>query len=250
LRSNRERQRANPTRIREARFVTLLTAEEWAAFQLSLLVGVVAVVMNFPVAVWLGYRFSRKPFRIQWLIELLVHLPLVLPPVVVGYLLLVLCGRRSVIGGAFETVFGTPIVFTWLGAVLASSIVSLPLMTRSMRLAFDGVDDRLAIAARTLGASPWRVFRTIWLPLAGQGLMAAVVLGFARSLSEFGATVMIAGNIPGRTQTIPLAIYSHVYRPDGMASAWRLVFLSIVIAAVALAASESLERRRRRNASA
>jgi len=226
--------------------MSFLTVTEWHALRLSLQVAVVAVVLSLPVAVLLGYALARWRFPGRTVVELLINLPLVLPPVVTGFILLVAFGQEGPLGKLLGRLFGIRITFTWLGAVLASAVVSFPLMVRAIRLAFQGVDPRLEQAARSLGASPFRAFATVALPLARRGVIAGAVLAFARSLSEFGATIMVAGNIAGQTQTIPLAIYSLASRPGGVEQSWRLVGLSILLAAGALILSEWLERRQTR----
>ncbi len=220
-----------------------LSSEEWQALRLSLQVGICAVLLSLPLAVAAGYYLARGDAWGKWLLELVVNLPLVLPPVVTGFLLLMLLSPRGPLGGALESWFGVRIVFTWMGAALAAAIVSFPLMVRAIRLAFQDIDPRLEMAARSLGASRMRAFWTISLPLARRGLFAGCILAFARSLGEFGATIMVAGNIVGETQTIPLAIFSSANRLDGKSAVWRLVVLSILVAATALALSEWLERR-------
>ena len=227
----------------------LLTIEEWHALRLSFQVAACAALVGLPLAVAIGYRLARSRVRGKWLVEVLVNLPLVLPPVVVGYLLLVCFSPRGPVGSLLLAWFGVKVVFTWWGAVLASVVVSFPLMVRAIRLAFQGIDPRLEMAARSLGAGPVRSFLTVSLPLARRGLIAGCVLGFARSLGEFGATIMVAGNIEGRTRTIPLAIYSLANQPDGMDRSWRLVGLAIILACGALAVSEWMERRRSTDAS-
>jgi molybdate transport system permease protein len=222
----------------------LLTIEEWHALRLSFQVAACAALLGLPLAVVIGYRLARSTMRGKWLVEVLVNLPLVLPPVVVGYLLLVCFSPRGPVGSVLWNWFGIRVVFTWWGAVLASVVVSFPLMVRAIRLAFQGIDPRLELAARSLGAGPLRSFLTVSLPLARRGLTAGCVLGFARSLGEFGATIMVAGNIEGQTRTIPLAIYTLSNRPGGMEHSWRLVGLAVVLACGALAVSEWLERRR------
>jgi molybdate transport system permease protein len=222
----------------------LLTGEEWSALRLSLQVAVCAALAGLPGAIAAGYLLARTSFVGKWLVEVVVNLPLVLPPVVTGYLMLVCLAPRGPIGSWLETWLGWRIVFTWWGAALASTVMSFPLMVRATRLAFQGVDPRLEMAARGLGAGPLTTFFTVSLPLAQRGLIAAWTLGFARSLGEFGATIMIAGNIEGQTRTIPLAIYTVANRPDGNAQSWRLVGLSILLACGALIVSEFLERRR------
>jgi molybdate transport system permease protein len=228
----------------------LLTPEEWSALRLSFQVAGCAATAALPLAVAIGYLLARTSFVGKWIVQTLVDLPLVLPPVVTGYLLLVAFGPQGPIGAVLGKLLGIQVVFNWLGAALASAVVSFPLMVRAIRLAFEGVDPRLEMAARGLGAGPLTAFFTVSLPLARRGLVAAWVLGFARSLGEFGATIMVAGNIEGKTRTIPLAIYSFANRPDGAEQSWRLVVLSILLACAALGASEWLERRGRRHAAA
>ena len=212
--------------------------------RLSLKVAVCSAVLCLPLAVAVGYLLARRRFPGKWLAEVVVDLPLVLPPVVTGYFLLVLFGPWGP-AGRLLALLGVKIVFTWLGAVLASAAVSFPLMVRAVRLAFQGVDPRLELAARSLGAGRLAAFFSVSLPLARRGLVAAWMIGFARSLGEFGATIMVASNIEGLTRTIPLAIF-HVMeqQPGGAEAAWRLVTLSILLAAGALGLSEFLERRR------
>jgi molybdate transport system permease protein len=205
------------------------------------------VLASIVPAIALGYVLARKPFPGRWLVELVVNLPLVLPPVVTGYLLLIWFGTQGTVGAFLERWFGLRFAFTWLGAALAAAVVSFPLMVRTVRLAFQGVDPRFELAARSLGAHPIRAFLTVALPLASRGVVAGAVLGFARSLGEFGATVMIAGNTAGQTRTIPLAIYSLSNRPGGIEQSWRLVGLSITLACLALTLSEWLERRQTRH---
>jgi molybdate transport system permease protein len=221
----------------------LLTDPEWTALRLSLQVALCAAIFSLPPAILVGYWFARSAFSGKWLFQVLVDLPLVLPPVVTGYLLLVTFGPHGPVGSLLKDLLGVRIVFTWLGAALASAVVSFPLMVRAIRLAFQGVDSRYELAARGLGAGRIRAFVTVSLPLAYRGLIAGFMLAFARSLGEFGATIMVAGNIEGRTRTIPLAIYTSTSRPDGMESGWRLVALAVLLAATALLASEWLERR-------
>jgi len=220
----------------------LPTDAEWSAIRLSLLVSLTATAASLPLGIALGRLLARRSFPGKSLVETALSLPLVLPPVVTGYLLLVLFGRRGPLGACLESWFGLGIVFTWQGAALASAVMAFPLMVRSIRIAFAGVNPRLELAARTLGAGPMETFVRVSLPLARRGVIAGGVLGFARSLGEFGATVMIAGNMPGETQTIPLYIYSQANAPGGIEESVRLVVACIVIAAAALAVSEYLER--------
>lgn len=228
----------------------MLTPAELSAVKLSLLVGCVAIALSLPLAVAVGYALARWNRPGKWVAEVLVNLPLVLPPVVTGYLLLVLCGRNGWVGRPLESLFGVRIVFTWYAAVLAAGVLGFPLMVRAIRMAFEGVDPKLESAARSLGASRWTAFWTISLPLARRGVLAGSVLAFARALGEFGATIMLAGNIPGRTQTLPLAVYSMSQQPGGLETSWRLVMLSVVLACGALIVSEVLERRGRGRGSA
>jgi molybdate transport system permease protein len=223
---------------------TFLTADEWSALRLSFQVAMCAALAGLPLAIAVGYALARGSFRGKWLIEALVNLPLVLPPVVTGYLLLVCLAPRGPIGGLLERWLGIKIVFTWWAAALASMVMAFPLMARAIRLAFQAVDPRLEMAARTLGAGRLMTFFTVSLPLARRGVVAGWILAFARSLGEFGATIMVAGNIAGKTRTIPLAIYTLSNQPEGMDQAWRLVGLSLLLSCGALALSEFLERRR------
>lgn len=222
----------------------LLTVEEWHALRLSFQVASCAAMFSLPFAIAVGYFLARSRFRGRWLVEVLVNMPLVLPPVVVGYLLLVCFSPHGPAGSLLANWFGVKVVFTWWGAVLASVVVSFPLMVRAIRLTFQGIDPRLEMAANSLGASPLRTFLTVTLPLARRGVIAGCVLGFARSLGEFGATIMVAGNIEGQTRTIPLAIYSLANQPGGVKQSWRLVMLAVILACGALAVSEWLDRRR------
>lgn len=219
-----------------------LHATEWAAVTLSLRVALVAVVLSLPFGIAVGWLLARHEFRGKWLVETLVNLTLVLPPVVTGYLLLRLFGRQGGLGAWLEDALGVSIAFTWWAAAIASAALGFPLMVRAIRLAFRGVDPRLEQAARSLGAGRWDAFFHVSLPLARSGIIAGAVLAFARSLGEFGATITFAGNIPGATQTLPLAVFSELNRAGGD-GAFRLAVVSIVLAAAALAASEWLERR-------
>jgi molybdate transport system permease protein len=223
-----------------------LEAAEWQAVRLSLLVACAASAASLPPAVLMAWLLAKKHFRGKFLVETLVNLPLVLPPVVTGYLLLVVFGRQGAIGRLLEQTLGIRFVFDWKGAALAAAIVSFPLMVRPIRLAFTAVDDRLLQAARTLGAGRVDAFWSVAMPLARPGLLSGVVLSWARSMGEFGATIMIAGNIPGETRTLPLMVYTLLESPGGMQQATRLVVVSIVIAAAAIAAGEWLDRRGQR----
>jgi len=223
--------------------IPLLSAEEWAALSLSFQVALCAASAGLPIAVLTAYWLARSRSPIKWMVDALVNLPLVMPPVVTGYLLLICFSPRSPVGGFLASWFGVKIVFAWTGAVLAAAVVSFPLMVRAIRLAFQQTDPRLESAARSLGAGPLTAFLTIALPLAKRGLIAGWLLAFARSLGEFGATIMVAGNISGQTRTMPLAVFSLANRAEGMDQAWRLVLLSILLACLALGVSELLERR-------
>jgi molybdate transport system permease protein len=221
-----------------------LTADEWSALGLSLQVAITATLVSLPFAIGIGYVLARRRFWGKSLVETLLSLPLVLPPVVTGYLLLILLGRRGWIGSALDEWFGIRLVFTWKAAAIASAVMAFPLMVRSIRVAFSELDQRLEMAARTLGAGRIETFVRISLPLARRGLIAGSVLAFARSIGEFGATVMVAGNISGETQTIPLYIYTQANAPGGIDQSVRMVIVCIVIAIVALGISEYLERTR------
>ncbi|HTQ38210.1 MAG TPA: molybdate ABC transporter permease subunit [Pirellulales bacterium] len=223
-----------------------LTLAEWQAVRLTLLVAIVAVLASLPLAVALGWLLAKRNFPGKFLVDTIINLPLVLPPVVTGYLLLVTFGRQGYIGSFLERAFDVRYVFDWKGAALASAVVAFPLFVRPIRLAFSAIDDRLVQAARTLGARPLDAFWSILLPLARPGILSGSLLAFARSMGEFGATIMIAGNIPGETRTMSLLIYTQLDTPGGMEQSVRLVVASIVIAAVALAAGELLERYGRR----
>jgi molybdate transport system permease protein len=222
-----------------------LTPVEWSAARLSLLVATTATLTSLPVGVVLGRMLARRQFFGKSAVETVLTLPLVLPPVVTGYLLLIAFGQRGYVGHILDHWFGIRIVFTWKGAALASAVMAFPLMVRSIRVAIAGVDVRLEQAARTLGAGPVKTFFRVTLPLARRGIIAGSVLAFARSLGEFGATVMIAGNIPGETQTVPLFIYSAINAPGGIEASSRLVVVSIILAAGALIMAEWLERGRK-----
>jgi molybdate transport system permease protein len=223
-----------------------LTPDEFDAIRLTCVVALAAVACTLPVGIAIAWMLSRREFYGKTLLETLVNLPLVLPPVVTGYLLLVLFGRRGLIGQWLDSTLGIQLVFDWKGAVVASGVMAFPLLVRPMRLGFAGIDRRLEMAARTLGAGPLDVFFSISLPLAARGIVAGCVLAFARAMGEFGATIMIAGNIPGQTRTVPLYIYGMLETPGGMDRAPILVTWCIVIAALALLSGEYLERRGQR----
>lgn len=225
----------------------MLTEPEWNAVVTSLKVATASVALGLPFAIGLGYFLARWRSAAKWIVETAVNLPLVLPPVVTGFLLLLLMGRNGPLGRLLDEFLGWRVVFTWTAAVAAGAIVSFPLMVRTIRVSFRSVDTRLEEAARSLGRSRLSTFYRVSLPLALRGIVAGSVLGFARTLGEFGATIMVAGNIPGQTQTIPTAIYSLVQSPGGWDRSKRLLLVSILLACVTLAASEILERRRERH---
>ncbi|TYP69222.1 molybdate transport system permease protein [Stutzerimonas stutzeri] len=215
---------------------------EWQAVRLSLWVGLVATLVSLPLGILTAYALARWSFPGKQILNGIVHLPLILPPVVTGYLLLVTFGRRGSVGQWLETV-GIVFSFRWTGAALAAAIMAFPLMVRAIRLAIESVDPRLEAAAGTLGASPSWVFATVTLPLILPGVLAGSILAFAKAIGEFGATITFVSNIPGQTQTVPSAIYALLQAPGGEAAAGRLVLVSITIAMTALLLSEVLARR-------
>ena len=220
-----------------------LSPVETDALLLSLRVACWAVLCSLPFGVLLAWILSRLDFPGKSLLDGLLHLPLVLPPVVIGYLLLLALGRNGPIGKILHEHLGITIAFTWKGAAAASAVMAFPLLVRTVRLSLDAVDTRLEMAARTLGAGPWRVFFTITLPLSIPGIVAGMVLAFARSLGEFGATITFVSNIPGQTQTLPLALYTMTQVPNGEAAAMRLCVIAVVIALIALIGANRLEKR-------
>lgn len=220
-----------------------LTPEEWGIVALSLKVSLVAIALTLPAAFAIAYLLARGHFPGKALVDGVVHLPLVLPPVVIGWLLLLAFGRNGPIGGWLESWFGVSVIFRWTGAAIASALMALPLMVRAIRLSIEAVDTRLEGAARTLGAGHWHAFATITLPLSLPGVWAALVLGFARSLGEFGATITFVSNIPGETRTLPLAIYGALQIPGRDATIYRLAAISIILSLAALILSEWLARR-------
>lgn len=225
-----------------------LGAPEWGAIWLSVKVAMVATLVSLPIGLVTAYALARGRFWGRGALNVLVHLPLIMPPVVTGYLLLLTFGRRGPLGAAFEELFGLVFAFRWTGAALAAAIMGFPLMVRAMRLAIESVDPKLEQAAETLGASRLRVFATITLPLILPGAIAGAVLGFAKGMGEFGATITFVSNIPGETRTIPLAVNSLLEVPGGEPLAFRLAFVSIAIATVALGLSEWLSRLSKREA--
>lgn len=219
------------------------SAAELSAIKLSLLVAVVCSVVSLPPAIAVGWFLARKKFFGKSVLEGFLHLPLVLPPITTGYLLLLIFGNRGLIGSFFYDTFGIQIAFSFYAAVIAAIVVSFPLVTRSIRLSIELVDQKLEEAARTLGASNLRVFLTITLPLALPGVISGFILSFARSLGEFGATISFAGNIEGQTQTLPLAIFSEMQIPGQEASTMRLVVVSVILSLLAMILAEMLNRR-------
>ena len=223
-----------------------LTPLEVEAIQLSLRVAGWAVLVSLPLGIAVAWLLARHRFPGHALLNGLVHLPLVLPPVVVGFVLLLLLGRQGPLGAWLDDWFGIALVFTWQGAAVASAVVSFPLMVRAIRLSIEGMDRRLETAARTLGAPPLWVFASISLPLMAPGVLTGTILAFARCLGEFGATITFVSNIPGETRTLPLALYTYTQVPGGLDGAFRLMVIAIVIAFAALVGSELLARALRR----
>jgi molybdate transport system permease protein len=220
-----------------------LSAEEWSAVRLSLLVAVTATAASLPPGLAVAYLLARGRFWGKSLLDTLVHLPLILPPVVTGYLLLVLFGKRGPLGQFLDQAFGIVFAFRWTGAALACAVMGFPLMVRAMRLSIEAVDTKLESAAGTLGASPLSVFATITLPLCLPGVIAGAILCFAKAMGEFGATITFVSNIPGETQTLPSAIYTLTQVPGGDAGAMRLTAISVAVSMAALLGSELLARR-------
>jgi molybdate transport system permease protein len=220
-----------------------LSPEAWTALALSLRVSLVATLVSLPFGVLVAHALARWRFPGHALLNGLVHLPLILPPVVTGYLLLLTFGKTGWIGATLWDWFGFTFAFRWTGAVLAAAVMAFPLLVRAIRLAIEAVDPKLEDAAATLGASRPVVFLTVTLPLILPGIIAGAVLSFAKAMGEFGATITFVANIPGETQTLPTAIYTFLQVPGGDASALRLVLISVVVAFVALALSEWLSRR-------
>jgi molybdate transport system permease protein len=220
-----------------------MTPEEWTAVRLSLLVATTATLASLPFGVAIAWLLARKQFWGKGLLDTLVHLPLIMPPVVTGYLLLISFGRRAPIGAFLADEFGIVFSFRWTGAALACGVMGFPLLVRAIRLSIEAVDTRLEAAAGTLGANPLWVFATITLPLCVPGVIAGAILCFAKSMGEFGATITFVSNIPGETQTLPSLIYTFTQIPGGDAGALRLTLVSIAISMLALLGSELLARR-------
>lgn len=225
-----------------------LTPEEWTTLGLSLRVAFWSVLISLPLAIGVAMLLARTRFPGKTLFDALVHLPLVLPPVVVGYFLLLLFGRRGPLGEILEQWFGIVVAFRWTGAALAAAVMGFPLMVRAIRLSLESIDHQLEMAAETLGANKAWIFVTVTLPLALPGIVTGALLSFARSLGEFGATITFVSNIPGETRTLPLAIYTYTQVPGGDFQALRLSVLAIVLSLVALVLSEVLVRRATRRA--
>lgn len=223
-----------------------LSPEELVAIKLSLRVALWSVLVSLPLAVAVAMVLARASFPGKTLLDAIVHLPLVLPPVVVGYILLVLMGRQGAIGAFLHDVFGITFAFRWTGAALAAAVMGFPLMVRAIRLSLEAIDRRLEAAAATLGAPPAGVFCTVTLPLMLPGVVTGALLSFARSLGEFGATITFVSNIPGETRTLPIAIYSYTQVPGGDLQALRLSIIAVVFSLVVLYVSEVLVRRANR----
>jgi molybdate transport system permease protein len=224
----------------------LLSADELQALWLSAKVASSATVASLPLGIGLAWLLARREFRGKFLLDVFIQLPMVLPPVVPGYVLLLLFGTHGPLGGPLLRYFGVTLAFNWKGAVLASAVMAFPLMVQPMRIAFRLIDRRLEQAATTLGATPWHAFLSISLPLAAPGIIAGALLCFSRGLGEFGATMAFVGNIPGVTRTLPLAIYSYTHLPDGEAAAGRLALVSVALAVLALLLAHLLNRRAER----
>ena len=220
----------------------MLSSDEFRVIALSLQVAALGTLIGLPVALWVGWLLAKSSFRGKLVLDTLVSFPLVLPPVVTGYLLLLMMGRDGPIGGPLHSLFGVDVVFTWVAAALAAGLVSLPLMVRAIEVAMLSVDPRLELAARSLGAGPIKTFFSLTVPLAYPGLLAAVLIAFARGLGEFGATIVVAGNIPGKTQTMPLFIFNRLEVGDD-AAAVRVIVASLVLALISLTVHQHLVRR-------
>jgi len=223
--------------------MTTLAPEEWQALALSLRVALWGLAVSLPLAVAVAWLLARREFPGKALLNGVVHLPLVLPPVVTGYLLLLALGRNGPVGALLEDWFGVTVAFRWTGAAVAAAVMAFPVVVRPIRLSIEAVDRRLEAAAATLGAGRVRVFATVTLPLALPGILAGAILGFAKSLGEFGATITFVSNIPGETRTLALAIYSFLQVPGGEAAALRLTAIAVAVSLVALIASEWVARR-------
>ena len=221
----------------------MLSHSEVEALTLSVKVATFCTLLICIPAIAVAWLLAKKAFIGKSLLDGLVHIPLILPPVVPGFLLLILLGNQGLVGKWLHETFGITIAFTWMGAVIASAVMAFPLMVRSTRQAISQVDTKLEIAAQSLGASPLKVFFSVTLPLAIPGVITGLILAFSRSLGEFGATITFVGNIEGETRTLPLAIYSYTQTPDGDLAAMRLVILSVLIALAAIVFSNYFERK-------
>ncbi len=219
-----------------------LSPEEWTAVRLSLIVATTAMLASLPFGVAIAWLLARRNFWGKSALDAVVHLPLILPPVVTGYLLLIWFGRRGPIGQLLHDWFGIVLSFRWTGAVLACAVMGFPLMVRAIRLSIEAVDRKLEDAAGTLGANPFQVFLVVTLPLCLPGILAGMILCFAKAMGEFGATITFVSNIPGETQTLPSAIYTFTQIPTGDAGAMRLTLISIAISVAALFVSEWMAR--------
>ena len=220
----------------------MLSSSEFQVIALSVQVAALGTLFGLPVALWIGWVLAKSSIRGKAVLDTLVSFPLVLPPVVTGFFLLWLMGRDGPIGGILHDLFGIDVVFTWVAAALAAGLVSLPLMVRAIEVAMSGVDPRLEMAAQSLGAGPLRTFFSVTVPLAYRGILAAALLAFARGLGESGATMVVAGNIPGRTQTMPLLIFNRIQLGDDSAAV-RLIVASLVLALLSLSIHHRLARR-------
>lgn len=223
----------------------MISHAEWVVIGLSLRVGLVAVAATLPIAYGLAWLLARRDFAGKLLLDGAIHLPLVLPPVVTGWLLLLAFAPSGPMGRAIEFLTGGTVMFRWTGAAIAAGVMALPLMVRAMRLGIESVDVRMEGVARTLGAGRWRSFVGVTLPLSLPGIVAGAVLGFARALGEFGATITFVSNVPGETRTLPIAIYSLLQTPGGEGAVLRLAVISVMLSLGALVASEWIARRGR-----
>lgn len=222
-----------------------LQPAEWQALVLTLKVAAAALLVALPLAVLVAYLLARVSFAGHGIVNALVHLPLVLPPVVTGYVLLLAFGRKGIVGAFLENTFGISFAFNWTGAALAAGVMAFPLMVRPIRISFEAVDPKLEEAAKSLGAHRLTAFVTVTLPLALPGILGGAILGFAKAMGEFGATITFVSNIPGETRTLALALYTATQTPSGDLAAFRLTLIAIIVAFAALIASEVLARRLR-----
>lgn len=226
-----------------------ISPEDWTTIELTLRIAILATLASLPFAIALAYLLARAHFPGKSLLDGILHLPLVLPPVVTGYLLLLSFGRNGPAGAFLYDHFGITLSFRWTGAALAAAVMAFPLMLRAIRLSFESIDRKLEAAAGSLGASPLWTFALVSLPLAAPGILAGTILGFAKALGEFGATITFVSSIPGETRTIASAIYSYAQVPGGEPSALRLMLISSAIALIAVVAAEVFNRRMQRRLS-